>query len=50
MANKLMETTIEIKEILVVDEVVVQCEGMKICFPESVFDMIEQCKLCGKWI
>ena len=48
--EELMVTTAEIKEILVVDEVVVQCEGTKICFPEAVFDMIEQCKLCGKWI
>lgn len=50
MENNLIETTCEIKEILVVDEVVVQCEGLKICFPEAVFDMIERCKLCGKWI
>ena len=40
----------QIKEILVVGEVVVKCEGNKICFPESVFEMIERCKLCGKWI
>lgn len=50
MANEIIETTKEIKEILVVDEVVVKCEGNKICFPEAVFEMIEQCKLCGKWI
>lgn len=50
MTNNLIETTPEIKEILVVDEVVMKCEGNNICFPEAVFEMIEQCKLCGKWI
>jgi len=48
--DKLIETTPEIKEIVVIDEVVVQCPGDKICFPEAVFEMIERCKLCGKWI
>lgn len=48
--NEIVETTPEIKEILVVNEVVVKCEGNKLCFPEAVFEMIEQCKLCGKWI
>lgn len=59
MTNDLVHTTPDpsdseqakqIKEIVVVDEVVMQCEGNKICFPEAVFEMIEQCKLCGKWI
>ena len=48
--EKLVETTPEIKEILVVDEVVVKCEGGKLCFPEPEFEMIERCKLCGKII
>jgi hypothetical protein len=48
--NELIETTPAIKEIIVIDEVVVKCEGNKLCFPEAVFEMVEQCKLCGKWI
>jgi len=50
MPNKLIKTTLEIKEIVVVGEVVQKCEGNKLCFPEAVFEMIEKCKLCGKWI
>lgn len=38
------------KEILVIDGEVVKCKGNTICFPEAVFEMIEQCKLCKKWI
>ena len=48
--NKLIETTPAIKEIIVIDEVVVKCEGDKLCFPEAVFEMVEQCKLCKKWL
>lgn len=48
--EKLVKTTPKIKEIVVVGEVVQKCEGAKLCFPEAVFEMIEQCKLCGKWI
>jgi len=40
----------QIKEIVVINEVVQKCEGMKLCFPEPEFEMIERCKLCGKWI
>ena len=48
--NEIIPIIPEIKEILVIDEVVVPCEGTKICFPEAVFEMIERCKLCKKWI
>ncbi len=48
--NKLIKTTPAIKEIIVIDEVVVKCEGNTLCFPEAVFDTIEQCKLCKKWL
>ncbi len=48
--NELIETTPAIKEILVIDEVVVKCEGDKLCFPEAYFERIEQCKLCKKCI
>lgn len=48
--EKLVETTPEIKKIRIVDGVVVKCEGGKLCFPEPEFEMIERCKLCGKWI
>lgn len=48
--EKLVKTTPKIKKIVVVDEVVQKCEGNKLCFPEAVFEMIERCKLCGKWI
>jgi len=48
--NELIETTAAIKEIVVIDETVVKCEGTKLCYPEAVFEMVEQCKLCGKWI
>lgn len=50
MPNKLIKTTPEIKEIVVVGEVVQKCPGNTICFPEAVFEMIERCKLCNKWI
>jgi len=48
--NPLIETTTAIKDILVIDGEIIKCEGEKLCFPEAVFDMIEQCKLCKKWI
>lgn len=48
--NPLIETTDAIKEIEVIDGVVLQCKSNKLCFPEPEFDMIERCKLCGKWI
>jgi hypothetical protein len=50
MLTKIVKTTPEIKEIIVVDEVVVKCEGLKLCYPELFFEKIEQCKLCGKCI
>lgn len=50
MKTELIKTTPEIKEIVVVDEIVVPCEGSVICFPESFFEMIEKCKLCGKCV
>jgi len=46
----LVKTTAEIKNITVVDGEVLQCKTDKLCFPEAVFEMIEKCKLCGKWI
>lgn len=45
---KIEKVTKEIKEILVVDAEVVKCEGLKLCYPEAYFEMIEMCKLCGK--
>lgn len=48
--NELIETTPAIKEIVVIDGEVLQCQSGKLCFPEAVFEMIEQCKLCKKWI
>jgi hypothetical protein len=50
MANKLVKTTKEIKEILVIDAEVVPCKGLKVCFPEAFFEGIEQCKLCKKCV
>ena len=47
---ELIKTTDDIKNIVVIDGEVKKCPGDKLCFPESVFDMIEQCKLCKKWI
>ena len=46
--NEIEKSTEDIKEILVVDAEVVKCEGVKLCYPEGYFEMIEQCKLCGK--
>lgn len=40
----------DVKEIVVVDEVVMQCAGLKLCYAEGYFEMIEKCKLCGKCI
>jgi hypothetical protein len=48
MKKQLIKTTKAIREILVIDEVVVKCEGLKLCYPEAYFEMIEQCKLCKK--
>lgn len=48
--NELIETTPEIKDILVIDGEVVKCEGDKLCYPEAYFGMVEQCKLCKKCI
>ena len=39
-----------IKEILVIDQEVIKCEGITLCYPEPYFEMIETCKLCGKCI
>lgn len=27
----------------------VECDGVNLCYPEGVFEMIESCKKCGKW-
>ncbi len=27
-----------------------KCEPLKLCNPESVFDIIERCKICGKYM
>jgi len=48
--NKLMKTTKAIREIVVIDEVVVKCPGEKLCYPDYHFDMVEFCKLCKKCI
>jgi hypothetical protein len=48
--NKLIKTTKKIREIEVVDGVVVKCEGTQLCYPEAHFEMVESCKLCGKCI
>lgn len=50
MKTELIETTKPIKEILVIDEEVIKCEGITLCYPEPYFEMIETCKLCGKCI
>lgn len=48
--KNLVQTTPEIKNITVVDGEVLHCKTDKLCFPEAVFEMVEQCKLCKKWI
>lgn len=50
MKTKIIKNTADIKEIIVIDEVVVKCEGDRLCFPDAYFEMIETCKLCGKCI
>jgi len=50
MKTEIIKTTPEIKEITVIDEVVVQCKGVILCYPEAYFEMIETCKLCGKCV
>jgi hypothetical protein len=50
MKTDKIETTVAIKEILVIDAEVIKCEGLIICFPEYYFEMIETCKLCGKCV
>jgi hypothetical protein len=50
MKTDIVKTTAEIKEITVIDEVVLKCEGVKLCFPEAYFEMIETCKLCEKCV
>ena len=50
MKTDLIETTPAIKEILVIDEKVIPCEGTSLCYPENYFEMIETCKLCGKCV
>ncbi len=40
----------DVKEIVVVDEVVMQCAGLKLCYPGAFFERVEQCKLCGKCV
>jgi hypothetical protein len=50
MKIDIVKTTAETKEITVIDEVVLKCEGVKLCFPEAYFDIIETCKLCGKCV
>lgn len=44
-----IEKTVE--EIEVVDaEIVSGCNALKLCYPEDLFDIIEQCKICGRCI
>lgn len=50
MNDEIVKTTTEIKEIVVVDGVVVKCEGLRLCYPEAYFEIVEQCKLCGKCV
>lgn len=50
MSEKKIKTTRAIKEILVIDEVVVPCKGLVLCYPEAYFEMVEQCKLCKKCV
>ena len=50
MKTDVLVTTKPIKEILVIDEEVIECEGITLCYPEPYFEMIETCKLCGKCI
>jgi hypothetical protein len=50
MKIEIIETTAAIKEILVINEEVVKCEGTRLCYPEPYFEMIETCKLCGKCV
>lgn len=50
MKTEIIETTAAIKEILVINEEVVKCEGTRLCYPEPYFEMIETCKLCGKCV
>ncbi len=38
----------EINEIEVKEPRVVVCQEDKLCCPEAFFEMIEQCKLCGR--
>lgn len=41
----------EINEIEVVGaEVVSTCDALRLCDPEEFFEMIEQCKICGRCI
>lgn len=42
----------EIEEILLNDGDINfddECDGVNLCYPEGVFEMIESCKRCGKW-
>lgn len=50
MKTEIIKTTPAIKEITVIDEVVLPCKGLELCYPEPYFEMIETCKLCGKCI
>lgn len=41
----------EINEIEVVDSVVIACDNAtRVCEPEGMFEMIEQCKKCGRCV
>lgn len=47
MNNELIEVTNAIAAIEVIGiEIVSKCDGL--CYPESYFEKIEMCKLCGK--
>lgn len=39
-----------VEEIEVVDAEIVSCNAVKLCDPEDLFDIIEQCKICGRCI
>lgn len=39
-----------LKNILVVNQKVEKCPGLKLCFPVGFFESVEQCKLCKKCI
>jgi hypothetical protein len=49
--EKLVETTPEIEAIEVDESTLPKgCRVDRLCIPEEVFEMIELCKLCGRWV